>query len=144
MTARRLMRESKGLFWGCPEGTFHFVIAEHPCRKMARFSRRFSARLDITGNICITRSRNVGDVRAQPEFFSHPVVSAERSYYDTPLKIEPGSYVVTVTQLFRWSKSQLARTNPEFVHYHIEFSRTVSESNELIHKIPWLSSPLPE
>jgi hypothetical protein len=144
MTARQLMREGKAVFWGCPQGTFAFVVGEDRCQKAERYSRHFSARMEVAGKICITRSGNVGLVCLSSDGFSHPVVSgAPSSYDDTPLAVEAGSYVVTVTQMFRWRKSQFAQTNPEFLHYHIEFRSMPGDSTPLMTEIPWLRLTLP-
>lgn len=144
VTARHLMRDSQAVFWGCAQGTFSLVVSEELCEELESYSRSFSARLNIKGRVCLTRSGNVAIVCSYPDTFSHPVRSAvPSSYDDTPLAVTAGSYVVTVSQMFRWQKAQFAQTNPTFLHYHIAFHSISADSPALTSDIPWLSLPLP-
>ena len=145
VTARHLMRGSQAVFWGCPQGTFSVVVSEESCEELKFSSRSFSARLNIKGRVCLTRSGNVAMVCSYPDGFSHPIVSTVRSTYDdTPLGVAAGNYIVTVSQLFRWQKAQFAQTNPTFLHYHVAFRPISADSPALPSEIPWLSLPLPQ
>lgn len=144
VTARHLMRDSRAVFWGCPQGTFSVVVSEESCQELKLYSRSFSARLNIRGRVCLTRSGNVAMVCSYPDEFSHPVVSTVPSTYDdTPLGVAAGNYVVTVSQFFRWQKAQFAQTNPMFLHYHVAIRPISTDSPVLTSEIPWLSIPLP-
>ena len=144
-TARRLMRQYGGVFWGCPEGTFSLLVSEERHPDFDTYPRKFSARFNSKGKVCITRSGNLGLARTYPETFSHPVKGslAPNSYDDTVFNVPEANYVVTVTQMFSWRDSQFAEVAAGHIHYHIHLRPLSEHKGSLNTEIPWIRVAIP-
>ncbi len=135
------MANFKGVFWGCPQGYFSLLISKERHSDFDSYPRKFTARFDSVGAMCITSSGNVGLALSHPEKFSHPVKSGADTnpYSDTLLELTEGSYAITVTQLYRWKKAQFGKTDPAHLHYHLYVQPLSEFGGSVATEIPWLS-----
>lgn len=145
MTAQRVMKKFDGVFWGCPEGDFSLLVSEERHPDFESYPRKFSARFNSNGRVCITRSSNLAFGRTHPETlsFSMKGALAPSSVDDTFFDVPQGNYVVTVTQMFSWRDSQFVKLPEGHIHYHLHFGSLSDCRGPLNTDIPWLPIPLP-
>jgi len=145
-TAARLMAEHRAVFWGCPQETFSVLVSRERHPDFDSYPRSFSTRFDSPGKVCLTHSGNVASALDSPERYSHPVIfngiSKCSTYDDSMFELAAGSYVVTVTQMFRWKSAQFASLRPGAIHYHVHFRAATLQDSLFSSEIPWLCPPV--
>ncbi|MEK7949091.1 hypothetical protein [Luteolibacter soli] len=142
-TVCQLMSQHQAVFWGCPQETFSVLVSDERHPDFDSYPRSFSARFDSPGKVCLTSAGNLRMALDSPEMWSHPVITSGHSYDDSLFELAAGSYVVTVTQMFRWKSAQFALLRPGAIHYHVHFRLATDEGGPTIPGIPWFEVPTP-